>query len=106
MAEHDKFCDSRTHESWCDCRKIDVIRADAREQIVRDVAIHVAVLESERDAARVEVAALREEVEAVRELLHRQRVLHANLIAPTHPNAPVLIQVDQVLALIEEVSND
>lgn len=34
------------------------------------------------------------------ELLNTQRIQHAALIAPTHPNAPVLIEVDRVLALI------
>lgn len=33
MSEHDKFCDSRTHEAWCDCRKIEVIRADEAQRI-------------------------------------------------------------------------
>jgi hypothetical protein len=36
VTTHDKFCDSHTHEAWCDCRKIDVIRADERAETVRE----------------------------------------------------------------------
>ena len=45
-------------------------------------------------------------VDAVRELLQRQQILHRRLIAPTHPNAPVLIEVSRVLSLLDGVSDD
>lgn len=89
----------------------EAVAAKLVEEVCRDEVLiqtlHGALIEAadQRDAARAEVERLRDQVESVRELLHRQRVLHGNLVAPTHPNAPVLIQVDQVLSLIEEAAS-
>jgi hypothetical protein len=79
-----------------------IIRADEREQKMAsaDIAFLDAV------DAREQLTRLQERVDSAIELMHTQRVLHQSMIAPTHPNAPVLIEVDRVLAILEGESDD
>ena len=49
------------------------------------------------------VNGLRARIDATLELLHRQRILHTQLISPTHPHSPPLIEVDRVIAVLNAV---
>lgn len=59
--------------------------------------VSVASANAQEDRARADE---RQKIDTAVELLNIQRVLHASLIAPDHPNSPVLIEVNRVLAIL------
>lgn len=86
-------------QAWADLAYAEAVAARLVEVICEQESLIIWNIRW-REQAEAEKGHLRDQIDGVAELLHRQRVQHAALIAPTHPTAPVLIEVDRILALI------